>query len=243
MDRAQLALDATRAEARRNEDAVDVTQHVGPAFFDDLRVEPHDVDGRVVSDAGVVQRLVDRDVGVLELDVLSDQRDAHAMARVQDALDDPFPLLDRQGRRLQAKPADHDVGQPLALEVERDAIDGRRVAVLHDRSRRDVAEQPDLLLQLDRNRQFGVGPHHDRVGRDPDRAQFAHGVLRRLRLQFAGRAQVRHQRQVDEQHVLVADVVAHLADRFEERQRLDVADRSADLDDADVGAALLRDAA
>ena len=45
-----------------------------------------------------------------------------------------------------------------------------------------------------------------------------------------------------EHHVLVADVVAHLADRFQERQRLDVADRSADFDDADVGAARFGDA-
>ena len=42
--------------------------------------------------------------------------------------------------------------------------------------------------------------------------------------------------------VLVAHVVAHLADRFEERQRLDVADRSAHLDDADLGVARLGDA-
>src|SRR5580700_10507919 len=37
--------------------------------------------------------------------------------------------------------------------------------------------------------------------------------------------------------VLVAYVVAHLANRFKEWQRLDVADRSADLDDANVGMA------
>ena len=47
---------------------------------------------------------------------------------------------------------------------------------------------------------------------------------------------------MDEHHVLVADVVADLPDRLEERQRLDVADRPADLDDADVGPALLRNA-
>src|SRR5580698_57737 len=43
-------------------------------------------------------------------------------------------------------------------------------------------------------------------------------------------------------HVLVADVVAHLANRFQERQRLDVADGSANLDDADFGMARLGDA-
>ena len=43
--------------------------------------------------------------------------------------------------------------------------------------------------------------------------------------------------------VLAADVLAELADRFEERQALDVADRAADLDEHDVGvAARLADA-
>ena len=57
-------------------------------------------------------------------------------------------------------------------------------------------------------------------------------MLRGLGLQLVGRAEVRQQREVDEHDVLVADVVAHLTNRFEERQRLDVADRAADLDDA-----------
>jgi hypothetical protein len=93
---------------------------------------------------------------------------------------------------------------------------------------------------------IGIGcelrAQHDRIGRDTDRAQFAHRVLRRLRLELVGRAQMRQQRQVDEHHVLFADQMAHLTDRFEERQRFDVADRAADLDDAHVGAAAFGDA-
>ena len=42
------------------------------------------------------------------------------------------------------------------------------------------------------------------------------------------------EREVDEDRVLAPDVVAELTDRLEERQRLDVADRAADLDDDDV---------
>ncbi len=45
-----------------------------------------------------------------------------------------------------------------------------------------------------------------------------------------------HQREVDVEDVLAADVPAELADRLEERQALDVADRAADLADADVDA-------
>ena len=48
------------------------------------------------------------------------------------------------------------------------------------------------------------------------------------------RREVGHQRDVQEEAVVAADVVAHLAGGLEERQRLDVADRAADLGDDDV---------
>ena len=68
------------------------------------------------------------------------------------------------------------------------------------------------------------------------RAQLHHRVLGRLGLQLAGRAEVRQQRDVDVQHVVAADILAHLADGLQERQALDIADRAADLDDHDIGA-------
>ena len=48
---------------------------------------------------------------------------------------------------------------------------------------------------------------------------------------------IRDQRQVDVDAAAAAQLDADLADRLEERQRLDVADRAADLDHADVGVA------
>ena len=48
---------------------------------------------------------------------------------------------------------------------------------------------------------------------------------------------VGHQREVDVERVLAADVLAELANGFEERQALDVADRAADLDEHDVDVA------
>ena len=47
---------------------------------------------------------------------------------------------------------------------------------------------------------------------------------------------------MDVQHVVPADVLAHLADGLEERQALDVADRPADLDDHHVRVAVAPDA-
>ena len=59
-------------------------------------------------------------------------------------------------------------------------------------------------------------------------------MLRRLGLQLAGRLQVRHQRQVNVQAVLLADVERELANGFEERHAFDVADRAADFGDDDI---------
>jgi hypothetical protein len=54
-------------------------------------------------------------------------------------------------------------------------------------------------------------------------------MLGGLGLQFAGRRDIRHQGQVDIEHPLAAKFVAELANRFEKRQALDVADGAADL--------------
>ena len=79
-----------------------------------------------------------------------------------------------------------------------------------------------------------VAAADDDVGLDADAAQLLDGVLGRLRLELAGRGERRQQRHVDVEDVRPADVLAHLADRLEERQALDVADGAADLDDHDV---------
>ena len=76
----------------------------------------------------------------------------------------------------------------------------------------------------------------DGVGLDADLAQRGDRVLGGLGLQLAGRSDVGHQRDVQEEDVAAADVVTHLAGRLEERQRLDVADGATDLGDHHVDA-------
>ena len=66
-----------------------------------------------------------------------------------------------------------------------------------------------------------------------------HRVLRGLRLLLADGAEHGHERHVEEAHVLAADAELELAQRLDERRRLDVADGAAQLDHADVGRALL----
>src|SRR5437879_6194320 len=53
-------------------------------------------------------------------------------------------------------------------------------------------------------------------------------MLGRLGLEFAGRGDPRDQGEVHKAHALAAELVAELADRFEERQAFDAADRAAE---------------
>ena len=83
-DRLDLAVDAALAEAAGHQHAVDPGERLArplrarsppPRSADD----PHP---RVVGDAGVVERLVDRLVGVVVLDVLADDGDRDFVSRV-----------------------------------------------------------------------------------------------------------------------------------------------------------------
>ena len=104
----------------------------------------------------------------------------------------------------------------------------------------DVTHVRDLRLQIVRQRR--LGPAHDHIGLDPARTQFGDRVLCRFRLLFPRRTDERHERDVDVAHVVTSDDVAELADRFEEREDLDVTDRAADLGDHDIDVLLGRPA-
>lgn len=88
-----LALDAALAEAAGDDDAVDVGESVGDRCLGDLLgVDPAQVELPAVMEAGVFKRLPDREVGLVELHVLTHEADRHrALARV-DALDEAAEL-------------------------------------------------------------------------------------------------------------------------------------------------------
>src|SRR5262245_51687469 len=103
-DRLDLALDATVAEATGHQDAVETGKMAGDSFaLDSLRVDPSDLDRRLVGDAAVGQRLVEALVRVLDLDVLADDTDPASMLGRLDATDDLLPArqIDRALRQTE----------------------------------------------------------------------------------------------------------------------------------------------
>ena len=190
---------------------------------------------------GVLQRLVDREIRVVELHVLADEADVDLAAALGDALGELGPLAELG--RLRREPellADHLI-EPLGLQLLRDEVDIRHVAVDDDSLRLEVREHRDLVAQVVRKLVLRAADDDVRVDSDP--AQLIHRVLRRLRLQLACRVDERYVRDVEVEHVLRAGLAPELPDRLEERQRLDVAHGPSDLADHDVGRRCVRRAA
>ena len=127
---------------------------------------------------------------------------------------------------------DHELVEPLLAQPDRHEVDVGGVLRDDHRALVEVGEERDLRAQLVGQR--ARRPAHDDVGRDTDAAQLVDRVLRRLGLELARGLDHRHERHVHVQHVVAPELVAQLADRLEERQALDVADRAADLDEHDV---------
>ena len=117
-------------------------------------------------------------------------------------------------------------------EGERDLVDAGDVAGGDDGGLFDVAEEGDLLAHLAGD--GAVGAAEEDVGLDADGEHLFDGVLGGLGLEFLRGGDPGDECDVDEAGVFAAEVLAHLADGFEEGEGFDVADGAADLDDGDV---------
>ena len=149
-----------------------------------------------------------------------------------DPLDERAPLLVGAARRVEPELVEDERVEPLLLEHRRNEVDVAHVRARDHGLHVDVGEERDLVADVRARAPRSSGDDDVRV--DTDAAQLVHRVLRRLRLQLAGGLDERDERHVQVEHVLGPDLAAELADRLEERQRLDVADGAADLADHDV---------
>ena len=190
----------------------------------------------------MAHRFDQRLVRVQQLHVLADHRDGHFLLRVELGIDDLVPLGQVGAVALQAEALDDEVVQALGVQYAWDLVDGVDVFQRDHRTFFDVGEQRDLATRRGIDRVVGAADQH--IGLQADGAQLLDRVLGRLGLGLAGSGDVRDQGQVHQHGALGAHFDAQLADRLEERLRLDVAHGAADLDQRDVGiAGALDDAA
>jgi hypothetical protein len=150
-----------------------------------------------------------------------------------DPADELLPRRHVRLAALQPQPLQDDRVEALAGQDERHLVDGVHVLGGDDRLLRHVAVERELGLDV--GGEVAVGAAEQDVGLDADRPQLAHAVLHRLGLQLVGGRDVGNEREVDEDRVVAAHVLAELAHRLQERQALDVAHRAPDLYDHHVG--------
>src|SRR5262245_9779474 len=204
------------AEAARNQYRIDVAQEVFPAVagHEVLALDPAEVDAQVVGEAAVYQRLVEALVRIFELDVFADDSDGHRFARAAHPIDERVPLPQVGIAERQSEYVDDQLVEALVVEDQRDLVDPFDVGRVDDGLLRDVAEERNLGLHL--GGQLAVAAAEQYVRLNPDGQQFLDRMLRRLGLQLARGGDEGHQRQVYESGVVAPDLVAHLADGFEE---------------------------
>ena len=120
---------------------------LGPSPLDLLGLDPAHAHPGAVGDAGVVERLVDRLVGVAVLDVLADDGDRHLVLGVAAAgASSSRQSSISSGSALQAELLDDQLVELVVDQAERHLVDAELlVLLLDDRLALDVAEQGDLL--------------------------------------------------------------------------------------------------
>jgi len=96
----------------------------------------------------------------------------------------------------------------------------------------NISEQRDLAALG--SRQGAVSTTQQYVGLNTDGAQLLDRVLGRFGLDLAGYRDVRHQGQVHVQGMLAPQLHTHLANRFQERQRFNIAHRTPDLNHSNI---------
>ena len=136
------------------------------------------------------------------------------VARVLHVVDHGAPVAEIARPGFQFELAQDDLVHALGGEDERNLVDRLDVARGDDGRRVDVAEEADLLLHLRADETLAAAQQD--VGLNAERAQFLDAVLGGLGLELLRGGDPGDQRDMHEDAVLTALLVADLANGFEE---------------------------
>ena len=137
----------------------------------------------VAGDGGVLKRLDDRGVGVVEVGVLADQGNLDLVIeplRPEGQIPPPVQELSTGGTGAQVQSLAEDLNQSLLLQEKRHMIQCGAVMDSKDVAGRDVTEHGDLVL--DRLLHGLCAPAHHEVGEETKTAKVPHAGLGRLGL-------------------------------------------------------------
>src|SRR5690606_1992988 len=112
----------------------------------------------------------------------------------------------------------------LLVQHARNLVDAGGIPDRDHRVELHIREQRDLRTLV--VGKPAICPAHQHVWRNADLAQLLYGMLGGLGLELARRRNERHEREMYEARIAAPELQAHLPDRLEEGQRLDVTDRA-----------------
>ncbi len=233
LNRRDLTFDAARAESGRDKNAVDAFQESGDILLRHrFRIDPLHIHATVIDRTGVNERLADTLIRVLVGDIFTDESHRDGGLRTLHAMDETGPCLQVLRTGFHAELLQDDLIEIPSTEQERHLVDGFCINGLDHRFFRHITEQSDLAPHL--AGQFLFGPAEKDIGYDAELHQLFHGVLRGFRLELAGTADVRYVRKMDVDAVAATALQLDLPGGLDVRLRLDIAHRTADLDDDEV---------
>src|SRR6266851_2460610 len=219
---------AALAESAGNENTVNIVEMPNRLGFglEHLRIDPVEIDRDIVGNPAMAHRLGQRFVAVRQMCVLADDCDLDLPLGLVNAVDDRLPAIEIGLGRVKAEMEAHLAIEPLQVIGYRDGVDRIAIKGGDDPAFAQIAEQCDLLAGGRRYRPVTAAQQDVRL--DAEAEEFLGGMLGRFGLELARRGNPRHQGQMHKEHSLAPEFVAELADRLEERQAFDVADRATD---------------
>ena len=205
-----LALGPPFAEAAGHDDAVDILKmRAGIALFEQLEVDPVDIDAHALGNAAMGERLDQRFIGVLEDRVLAHDSDRNLAIGMGDAVRNLPPHVELRRRcAVDAEGCQHLAVEPFLVVRQRHIVDVGHIERLYHGTFAHVTEQRNLGALALGHRFLGAAKQD--IGLDADRAQLLDRVLRRLGLKLARGLHPGQQGQVDEDHVPARQLVADM---------------------------------
>ena len=200
------AFDAALSEAAGHQHGVVLGELRNVLFVEGFGVDVFDLHPRVIVDAGMPQRFVERLVGVRKVGVLAAHGDRDFARRVLHLMHQTVPAaqVGGFGQQLQLH-AGSARPETLLVQHARHLVDGVHVPHRDHAVRQHVGEQRDLLALFVGNGAVGAAQQH--VGLDPGFAQLSRTVCWvGLRLQLAGCGDPRHVGQVWTKAVLLGPI-------------------------------------
>ena len=146
--RSQLAFNASDAETTGDDDRVHTFQCLLRTLgsLAGVRGNPTQVHARIIRKTTVLDGLGNRKVGVVQVDVLPDQRNLDAVLRGLNALKELVPLAPIHIAESQAQSLDQECIQALAVQCRGDLIDRGRILTFDDSITVNIAHECNLAL-------------------------------------------------------------------------------------------------